>query len=203
MFDQLLVYDIEIANAIPEKGVPREADITYCNGWRDFAGMGIACIGTCHSEKGFHCYTDEDMEGFDQLASRPGTMTVGFNSKNFDEKILHACRRLLIEPNRSFDLLRAIWNAVGLNPDSFGAHHHGYGLADMCASNGVTLKQTLDGQPPVLWQRGRREDVKRYCMGDVVSTMELLKKALLGNLRNPKNGLKMNVDVWMLGGLTL
>ena len=41
---RIIVYDIEIAKAIQGRGEQRVDGIEYCKGWRDFKGMGIACI---------------------------------------------------------------------------------------------------------------------------------------------------------------
>lgn len=40
----MLIYDIEIRNAIPDGDSTPLPDIIYCEGWRDFKGMGIAVI---------------------------------------------------------------------------------------------------------------------------------------------------------------
>jgi len=39
-----IIYDIEIAKAIPSKSEPKEEGVEYCKGWGDHAGMGIACL---------------------------------------------------------------------------------------------------------------------------------------------------------------
>ncbi len=41
----MLIYDIEIRNAIPDRNGATEPGVQYCEGWEDHRGMGIAVIG--------------------------------------------------------------------------------------------------------------------------------------------------------------
>ena len=41
----VLVYDIEIVNAIPDREGIKKEGVEYCEGWGDHAGMGISVIG--------------------------------------------------------------------------------------------------------------------------------------------------------------
>lgn len=41
----MLVYDIEIIKAIPQKDSPKKQGIEYCKGWHDHQNMGISVIG--------------------------------------------------------------------------------------------------------------------------------------------------------------
>ena len=41
----MLICDIEIVNAIPDRNKPNEPGIEYCAGWNDHANMGVSVIG--------------------------------------------------------------------------------------------------------------------------------------------------------------
>ena len=40
----MIIYDCEIIKAIEDKKHPRIEGIEYCDGWKDFTGMGLACV---------------------------------------------------------------------------------------------------------------------------------------------------------------
>jgi hypothetical protein len=51
----MLVYDCEIINAIkPKKPSEVRKDIKYCDGWEDYKGMGISCVGLYDTVKRKH-----------------------------------------------------------------------------------------------------------------------------------------------------
>ena len=39
-----VMYDVEIYSAIPEDGVVRDPNLSYCGGWSDYEGMGVSVI---------------------------------------------------------------------------------------------------------------------------------------------------------------
>ncbi|MGH8266898.1 MAG: hypothetical protein ACRETS_06230, partial [Steroidobacteraceae bacterium] len=48
----MIVLDVEIARAIPPRDGQRLSGIEYCEGWRDFRNMGLACV--CTYDTGSH-----------------------------------------------------------------------------------------------------------------------------------------------------
>ena len=52
----ILVYDLEIVQAIPQRNKAKEPDIVYCAGWEDHANMGVSVIGAYDSlDDGSEC----------------------------------------------------------------------------------------------------------------------------------------------------
>ena len=154
----LVVYDCEIIRAIPDKGSTLIPGIEYCAGWRDFEHMGISVICAYQALEGYRVFLDDNFEAFKALARDPNTLLAGFNSRNFDDKLLSATFGITIPPMRSFDLLREIWRAKGLEPDSFSPAHGGYGL-DAMAEEEWAPGQERDGcecgAPVAARQEGR------------------------------------------------
>lgn len=182
----MLVYDIEIHNAIPDKSGVREPDIQYCEGWGDHAGMGIACIGAIEVESGRpRLFYRDNLAEFAELIQRHQTL-IGFNSINFDNVVL-AASGIVIPEARCYDLLREIWNADGLGPKFSPATHGGYSLDACAAANFGAAKSGNGALAPVQFQRGQYGALSDYCLNDVHLTRLLLDQVLRhGSIAHPK-----------------
>ena len=188
-----ILYDIEIANAVPARYASPLEGVTYCKGWHDFKGMGIACVGvleyvasdvstpleTIPTPRVFY---GDDIHRIPPLFER-ADMVVGFNSKRFDDKLLAANG---VKVKTDYDVLIEIWRAVGALEDSedletmvFDYHRHGgYGLDEVASSNGLGRKALTGAEAPIRWQKGDYAKVISYCLQDVAMTARILDCAI-------------------------
>lgn len=183
----MLIYDIEIANAIPGSGRQREPGVSYCEGWQDYSGMGIAVVGCYdYAADRTRVFCNDNLEEFFALARKTETV-VGFNNQRFDDRIL-AARGCLLEDGQSYDILGEVWRGLGLGPDYRTETHGGFSLQRLCQANFGTPKTGDGGQAPVLWQRHYFGSVIDYCLADVHLTKKLLDRIIrTGQLHNPND----------------
>ena len=87
---KILTFDIEIRNKIPMKSEPVNPKYTYCEGWGDYAGMGISFLGV-------HTSWDDRITFFDEnnlLDLQPllyeAEVITGYNILGFDIPLLKA-----------------------------------------------------------------------------------------------------------------
>lgn len=181
----MLIYDCEIEKAIAGRGEKLQG-IDYCQGWRDFEGMGITCIGAYdYEEDRYRMFLKDNFSAFGELLERHEVI-VGFNSIGFDNRLCFA-NGLIVPQEKSYDLLVEIWKAAGLGDHFAGPDYTGYGLDAMCEAN-FGLKKSGDGAlAPVQWQRREFGTVIDYCLNDVRLTKRLLDKVLENSqLMSPK-----------------
>lgn len=196
----MIIYDCEILNAIPDDKV-WYPDISYCEGWRDFPGMGISCIGLywSHTEKFYLVEKDyvgqynnnlsleTTLEtGFDffrQLITKD-KLIVGFNSISFDDNL---CKANQISVKTKIDLLCEV--RIASNQPPFyhkDLSRPGYSLNAIARANNLGEKLLSGGaEAPILWQRGEREIVRQYCLHDVLLTKKIFE---LDAVADPTNG---------------
>jgi hypothetical protein len=161
----MIIIDVEIKKAILGRGEEPIADIEYCGGWRDFAGMGIACVCTYDTHTHLsRVFLEEDLGDLAvYLYKKP---TAGFNTKRFDLPLL-AEHGIDVDPDQHYDMLEQIWLALGLNPDKFYYKTHGgWGLDAVCQATLGIAKTGHGALAPVWWQQGRRGKVIDYCCND-------------------------------------
>jgi len=176
----MIVFDCEIANAIPDKRAAPLPDIRYCDGWGDFAGMGIACVCTLDTDTGLpRVFTGAHLsELAPYLAS--AYSTGGFNSRRFDSRLL-AAHGIPVDPERHFDALDAIRAAQGINPDGIPPPEHRGWTLDAISEGTFGLNKSGDGaMAPVWWQQGQWGRVVDYCMRDTYLTAKLITRILAG-----------------------
>lgn len=189
----ILVYDCEIAKAIPPRNpADRDDSVAYCDGWRDFEGMGIACIGAYdYASYRYRVFCQDNLGEF-QAAVDKADYVVGFNNHQFDDKLV-AAEGIGIPPEKSYDILAEVWQAHGLGRTYQGKSHQGFGL-DACArANGFAGKNGHGADAPVLWQRGQIGQVIDYCLNDVYLTRHLLQQIFHGGLLSPKDGRRLSI----------
>jgi hypothetical protein len=170
-----LIYDIEIEKAILGRNETKIEGIQYCDGWNDHAGMGISCL--CCYDYGtgkYRVFTASNKDQFAQLCQE--RIIVGFNSRNFDNKVLKAVWDII--PADSMDILLGIQETTGT--------FKGYGL-DACCEANFGIKKTGHGAlAPVDWQQGKIGDVIDYCLSDVYMTKRLFDMIrTVGGIRSP------------------
>jgi hypothetical protein len=184
----MIVYDIEIAKAIKGRGEKKVKGIEYCKGWRDFEGMGIACLCAYdYDEERYRVFMEDNITEFLELANYTDII-VGFNSHNFDNQLILAEFGLKFN-DKTFDILREIWKSEGLDADIFNmSTHGGYGLDDMCRANFGRNKTGNGALAPIDFQQGRYGSVIDYCVSDVKLTKMLMDRILdKGFLASPKS----------------
>lgn len=196
--NEMLIFDAEIVAAIPPRDGEREPGITYCNGWEDFANMGISVVCTYdYGRDAYGVYCDDNKQELKELINLHNVI-VGFNSVRFDNVLLAACWGISIARDKSFDILREVWKANDLNPDVFSPKlHGGRSLDAMAAKNGLSAKTGNGALAPVRWQQGKRGDVINYCMNDVYLTRRLMDKVIRhGKLIDSKTGATLHVSLF-------
>lgn len=190
----MLIYDIEIINAIPQRGVDRIEGITYANSWQDHANMGVSVIGAydCTADR-YRVFTKDNWHEFAALVATTPVIA-GFNSIPFDNAVLKACDIVDIWEEKSYDLLREIWAGAGLGPGFQYPSHAGYSLDAVAKANGLSGKTGHGAIAPINWQRGNIGTVIDYCLQDVAITAKLIKRVQdSGELICPKSGASLRI----------
>jgi hypothetical protein len=182
-----IVYDTEIKKAIQGRNEERLSGIEYCDGWRDFANMGISCL-CAHDmkENRQYVFMDDNLQRFAELLS--GTdLVVTFNGIGFDNKLLEA-NGIIVPGDKNYDILAESWIADGLDPTKFNPQTHGgYGLDALASANGVGKKSGHGATAPVWYQQNKLGQLISYCLDDVMLTVELFKRIAAGEaLHHPK-----------------
>jgi hypothetical protein len=184
----MIIYDCEIRLAIPSKDGMVLPGVEYCQGWRDFPKMGLACIGVYdYREERYRVFCQDNFHEFQRLVYETD-LVVGFNSLAFDN-ILCAFNGIHILKNKSYDLLAEIWAGCGLGPKFEQPSHDGFGLSAVCKAN-FGCEKTGDGvMAPVLWQRGNIGAVIDYCLNDIRLTKMILDQVVeVGKVWDPRDG---------------
>lgn len=183
----MLVYDLEILNAIPEREGKPEAGIQYCDGWEDYQGMGVA-VACCYDyvTDRYRVFCQDNLTDFKTLVSSTECV-VGYNNHRFDDHVMEAAG-ITVPPEKSYDILQEIWRGLGLNSDYKSETHGGYGLEALSEANFGITKNGSGAVAPLLWQRGQVGTVIDYCLHDVFLTKKLLDRIIQsGALASPKD----------------
>ena len=193
----VLIYDLEILRAIPDKSGKRAEGIEYCAGWHDHANMGITVLGVYdYIDERYHVFCGDNKEEFAQrLKGNP--LCVGFNSIPFDNAVLSATAGWdAPKEERCYDLLRETWAASGLGPKFVYPTHMGYSLDAMCELNFALKKSGNGALAPVDWQLGNFGKVIDYCLNDVMLTKRLFDAVTRGDyIKNPKGGSDLTLRI--------
>jgi hypothetical protein len=183
---RLVVYDAEIKNAIPEKGVAPLEGISYCKGWGDHEGMGVSVIcAYVFGGSGYRVFLEDNMHEFKTLAQDPETLCVGFNNRAFDDSLVRLALGINIEERRSWDLLRAVRVARGMDPGYIAG---GPNLDSLCKANFLPGKSGSGAFAPILWQKGKTGQVIDYCLNDTIQLKKLIELVQDGRLRDHESG---------------
>ncbi|HDR8950784.1 TPA: ribonuclease H-like domain-containing protein [Burkholderia vietnamiensis] len=182
LFENSLIYDIEIAKAILGRGETRIDGVQYCDGWHDHAGMGISVIGAYdYAESRYRVFCEDNLDAFVELCAERAPL-VSFNGIGFDDKVINATldpySAMPREPFR-YDLLAEIWRAAGLDPTFGGNSHAGYDLDATCEANFGIRKSGDGAHAPIAWQQGRVGEVIDYCLNDIRLTKRLFDHAVV------------------------
>ena len=178
----MLVYDCEIARAIPVKNKAPMRGVRYCDGWRDFTGMGVAVIA-CYDYKTVEVriFCMDNLKGFQELIDER-SVVVGNHNWDFDDPLVEA-HGVRIPEKKSYDLYKEIYKAHGYKAsDRVG----GLKLGDCARANLNGRDKTEDpAMAPVYWQRGMVGTVVDYCIQDVMIVRDLLDLVIDGKFISP------------------
>lgn len=177
----MFIFDIEIKHGIaPNNPAERKADVIYCDGWTDYAAMGVACIGVWdYTTDSARVFGEHELREFQKFVDSQD-VSIGFNNNRFDNNVLRACG-VVIQPNSSYDLLSEIFTALG-------SFQKGCRLDDVVKANFPSCagKTGNGADAPELWQKGYHTRVIDYCLNDVRLTKMLVDKILrFGYIYNP------------------
>lgn len=187
---KILIYDCEIIKAIRDPKKVDLAHIEYCNGWDDYANMGISVIGVNIIDIGldmvFTHNINTDLQNF-QIGLDETDVLVGFNNQSFDDKLLKANGFIIPEHVVNYDLLAEIWEGAGLSREFVYPTHAGFGLDAICKANGLGEKSGDGANAAVLWQKGKHQEVIDYCENDIKLTRKLFDLIQeTGEIRDPR-----------------
>lgn len=175
-----VVYDLEIAKCIPD-GNNHDESLLFAKSWGDYEGLGISVIGMYDfAGDTLSAFFESDFPNFYERAKN-ADVVIGFNSRNFDDKILKAHDMPL---ETTYDLFEEVKVASGQSRR--GVARKGYGLDSLAVANNLAAKRFGGALAPVMFQRGKLKELEDYCLGDVAVTRDLfLSRA---NLIDPTNG---------------
>lgn len=164
-----LFYDCEIVNCIPDKYFSNP-NYSYCKGWEDFEGMGVACVAVYTNWQGWFVFLGGELNILQELINEAEEI-VGFNSLSFDDKLLQAHD---VNIHTTYDLLRETRLAAGMPAEYVrGITRKGYTLSELATFNTNKSKSGNGAYSPMLWQDGKYESVIDYCKNDVGLLVEL------------------------------
>lgn len=177
----MFIFDIEIKHGIaPNDPNERKSNIKYCDGWTDYAAMGVACIGVWdYTTDSSRVFGELELEEFQKFIDSQDC-AIGFNNNRFDNNVLRA-NDVTIAPQKSYDILAEIYHALG-------SFQRGCSLVNVVkASFPKSAGKTGDGAlAPELWQTGFHTRVIDYCLNDVRLTKMIMDKILRhGHINNP------------------
>src|SRR5574337_460443 len=170
MFKHVVV-DVEIIKTIEETP----------GGWNatDQLGVAVACVWRYWDQR-MRVYGPEDVEELQQSLMEADRIT-GFNILNFDFPVIwgiakkdwqsHPTRNSLLL--RTDDILRRIWQALGLDPESFSGLHKGWNLDAVAGSTLQARKIGHGAEAPKWFQAGLVQKVTNYCADDVALERDL------------------------------
>lgn len=185
-----LLYDCEIKKAIHGKSELRLEGIDYCEGWGDFAGMGISCIGAYDFTNGrTRLFMDDNYDEFQRLVA-DRELIIGFNNRRFDDKLC-AANGITIPDEKAYDMLQELWRAANLSDSTYSsATHANFGLDRTCRVNLGLAKSGTGALAPILYQRRQLGQLVDYCLNDIFLEVELLELIVQnrGKLIDPRSG---------------
>lgn len=161
---KIAVFDLEIKKTIAQ----------CSRGWDSYDEMGVSILIIADYVTHRYRVFDEHniKEGLDILCNYD--LIVGFNSVNFDWRVLQATYKDLHRVSGDYDILREIWVSLGLNPDVFDPNTHGGYKLDDVAFDTIHLRKSGNGaDAPLLYQEGKYGELIDYCLNDVKVTKEL------------------------------
>lgn len=179
MIDHIVV-DVEIQKTIEE--TPGGWDAT------DKLGVAVACVWEYRTAR-MRVYGPDDVPAL-QARLMVADRISGFNILNFDFPVIWGFSKAAWSAKmvdgykeaqalkvqllpRTDDMLRRIWQALGLNPDVFSSAHKGWGLDAVADATLAARKIGFGGDAPKWFQAGLIQKVVNYCADDVALERDL------------------------------
>jgi hypothetical protein len=163
---KIAVFDAEIKKPIDQ----------CSNGWKSHDEMGISTLVIFdYSTMRYRVFDDTNKDEAMMILA-DYDIVAGFNTVNFDWKLLRASWPFPATPRKSkdFDILREIWISLGLDPDHFNPSTHGGYKLDDVAFETIGARKSGDGaHAPILYQQGKIAELIDYCIQDVKIEKEL------------------------------
>lgn len=161
-----VVVDVEIQRTIEE--TPGGWDAT------DKLGVAVACVWEYKTSR-MRVYGPEDVSALRKRLLSADRVS-GYNIWRFDFPVIWGLPRGEFVGgmvNKTDDLLRRIWLALGLDPDAFTNAHKGWGLDAVASSTLGAGKVGYGGDAPRWYQAGQVQKVVNYCADDVALERDL------------------------------
>ena len=185
----MIVYDIEIKNAICKRGEAPTPGIQYCKGFGDVENMGISTLCAYdYDEDRYRVFCEDNLDEVESLF-RQHDVIVGYNSIHFDNAVL-ACETPDLTKEyldgKSYDIFAEIRKATGAM----------IGLDAMIKANGLGTGKTGNGAlAPHWYQLGKMGKLVDYCIADTWLTKKLFEKIRNdGILKSPKTGKDFSIS---------
>ena len=172
-----LIFDIETQKPVPPKDGVWLSGIQYCKSWGDYLGMGIAVLAAYEYNpvsNNVLVFGASDIQDFQAVIDRADSI-VTYNGHSFDCKLL-AAHGVTVPREKSLDLCELLRQQTS----------NRYKLGDIAETNFNEGKIEDGALAPVLWQRGEKFRVIRYCLSDVKLTTRLYRLFLKGSFICPK-----------------
>ncbi len=199
MIDHVVV-DVEIQHCVGEGGLT----------WDDTDKLGVACACVWQfTDRRMRVYGPEDVEALKDRLYKADRIS-GFNTFSFDFPVIFGitksvwkkpamesvCAKFALE-STSDDLLRRIWQAIGLDPDTFTDAHKGWGLDAVAKGTLGAGKIGYGGDAPKWFQDGQHARVINYCCDDVALERDLTEFVdRYGYVVNGTTGRKLAIPQW-------
>lgn len=184
-----LVYDLETLRIPYDGKSKKDPTFEYSNSWKDYAGLGVSVLCCYSYRKGFNVFLKDELSYFAEFANTH-TWIIGHNSTRFDDNVLAALGHTV---KTTHDTLLMSWEAAGLDPNfsfpendkSQWSKYSGFSLEVLSVANFGKGKLSKGELAPKNWQRGKYQEVVKYCLDDVTKTRDLLELGLEGKLWVP------------------
>jgi DEAD/DEAH box helicase domain-containing protein len=165
-------FDVEIMKTIEE--TPGGWDSTHV------LGVAVAALWQYRDQR-MRVYGPEDVPELQERLLKADRIS-GFNVLRFDYPVTWAVAKADWKPGhpvydqllpKTDDMLRRIWQALGLNPDVFTSAHKGWGLNAVAEQTLNARKIGYGGDGPKWFQAGQIQKVCNYCLDDVALERDL------------------------------
>lgn len=165
MVDHVVV-DVEIQKTIEE--LP--------GGWQDTDKMGVAAAVVYEfASDRYRIFGPDDVPALRERLEAADLIS-GFNIWAFDFPVIWGQPRAWRNTARAIktnDILRRIWQSLGLDPEVFTSAHKGYSLDNICKDTFGYGKIGNGADAPKWFQAGQHHRVVNYCIDDVALERDL------------------------------
>lgn len=177
-----LVFDIETSNFFTDPGV----------GWNNFDALKISAVGVwSYDKQAYFCYEEQELDKVAELFRNAKTI-VGFSINRYDVPVLNGYfQRLNLGVQNLFEMER-----VDILDEIERVAGRRISLERLSQANLGKGKTGHGPHAAELFRAGKMEELKAYCLNDVVLTKELYelyrdKKSLLLPVKDSEELVKL------------